>query len=141
MNGSFVVSMLAGVTFVTAGSLAAVRLARTSRAATRHVWLASSFVTLLLLPAVAIVAPPMELAVPAVTRSSVVAPAVELINEAVSTTPFVTEPQTGAPETRRTSHMPSWPAVLFVAWLVGACLCFAPVVIGFWQIRPLRRHA
>ena len=43
MNGSFVVSMLAGVTFVTAGSLAAVRLARTSRAATRHVWLASSF--------------------------------------------------------------------------------------------------
>lgn len=139
MNGSFVVSMLAGVTFVTAGSLAAVRLARTSRAATRHVWLASSFVTLLLLPAVALVAPRMELAVPAVARSSVVAPAVDLVNEAVSTTPFVAGSQAGAPETRRTLQMPPWPAVLFVAWLVGACLCSAPLVIGFCQIRPLRR--
>ena len=138
MNGSFVVSMLAGVTFVTAGSLAAVRLARTSRAATRHVWLASSFVTLLLLPAVAIVAPRMELAVPTVARSSVVAPAVELINEVVSTAPLVT-PQTRASETTRTFHTPPWPAVLFVAWLAGACLCLAPVIIGLSQIRPLRR--
>ncbi|HKV98881.1 MAG TPA: M56 family metallopeptidase [Vicinamibacterales bacterium] len=139
MNGSFVVSMLAGVTFVTAGSLAAVRFARTGRAATRHVWLASSFVTLLLLPAVAIVAPRMELAVPAVARSSVVAPAVELINEVVSATPPVTAPQTRASETTRAVHMPPWPAVLVVAWLAGACLCLAPVIIGLSQIRPLRR--
>jgi uncharacterized protein (TIGR03435 family) len=138
MNGSFVVSMLAGVTFVTAGSLVAVRLARTSRAATRHVWLASSFVTLLLLPAVAIVAPRMELAVPTVARSSVVAPAVELINEVVSTAPPVTAPQTPASETTRAFHL-SWPTLLFVAWVAGACLCLAPVIIGLSQIRPLRR--
>jgi uncharacterized protein (TIGR03435 family) len=139
MNGSFVVSMLAGVTFVTASSLAAVRLARASRAATRHVWLASSFVTLLLLPAVAIVAPRMELAVPTVAQSSVVAPAVELINEVVSTAPLVTAPQTPASDTSRTFHLPPWPAVLFVAWCAGACLCLAPVILGLSQIRPMRR--
>jgi len=35
--------------------------------------------------------------------------------------------------------MPPWPAVLGVAWLAGACLCLAPVIIGLSQIRPLRR--
>src|SRR5262249_45216362 len=121
MNVSFAVSILAGVTLVTAGSLLVVRLARKSRAATRHVSLASTFITLLLLPAVSPIAPRRELAVPAVPRSSVVAPAVEMLADVVSTAPR----STGAPqatEEPRAFQMPSWSTLLIAGWLAGSGL-------------------
>jgi uncharacterized protein (TIGR03435 family) len=139
MNGSFVVSVVADVTLVTAGSLIAVRLARKSRAATRHLWLASSFVTLLLLPAVAVISPQRELAVPIVADSNPVAPAVDLIADAVLAAPSLSMPPMDAPEVTRRSEPSLWPALLLIGWLTGSCFCLAPMVIAFFQIRPLRR--
>src|SRR5262245_10398647 len=112
MNGSFVVSVLAGVTLVTAASLVMVRLARKTRAATRHVWLVSTFVTLLLLPAVSIIAPRRELTIPPVGETSVVAPAIELITRAGPIAPASPTPQPGASGDIRIVRSPSWPTVL-----------------------------
>jgi uncharacterized protein (TIGR03435 family) len=139
MSGSFFVSMLAGVTLATGLSLVASRLARRSRAALRHVLLAGSFAVLAMLPIASLVVPSIPVPVPMAATSDALAPAVELITDAVSPEAPAIATTSPAPRTSRALRLPPLPALLLAGWMAGAVVFLLPVIVGLWQIRTLRR--
>ena len=139
MSGSFFVSMLAGVTLATGLSLVASRLARRSRAALRHVLLAGSFAVSAMLPIASLVVPSIPVPVPMAATSDALAPAVELITDAVSPEAPAIATTSPAPRTSRALRLPPLPALLLAGWMAGAVVFLLPVIVGLWQIRTLRR--
>lgn len=141
MSGSFIVSMLAGVTLTTALALMAVRVARRSRAAFRHVLLAASFAVLAALPVAALTVPSISVAIPIVAPSEAIAPAIDLIADVVAPAPPNGAPASTSASSSRALAMPSISALLLGIWIVGAVCCLLPIAVGLWQIRTLRRSA
>jgi uncharacterized protein (TIGR03435 family) len=140
MSGSFVVSMLAGVTVTTALALIAVRLARRSRAAFRHVLLAASFAVLVALP-IAPFAVPSMVAIPIAPPSETMAPAIEFVTDVMAPGPASAGSVSPVAPTPRSFTMPSASTLLLTVWIIGAVCFLAPVAIGLWQIRAIRRSA
>jgi bla regulator protein blaR1 len=140
MSGSFVVSMLAGVTVTTVLALTAVRLARRSRAAFRHVLLAASFAVLATLP-IAPFAVPSIVAIPIAAPSEAMAPAIEFVADVMASAPASDGSRATVVSTARPFTMPSAATLLLIGWIVGAACFLAPVAIGLWQIRTIRRSA
>ena len=136
IGGSFAAALLVKVTLTLVLALAAARLAPRSRAAVRHVWLATAFAVLLALPAASVVVPSRDMTVPtaAVTTQRPAA----VVSVAVSTAP----PALPGP------GRPDWPGggsspvpvsgLLWTIWSAGALLCLLPVLAGMWQVRSLR---
>jgi uncharacterized protein (TIGR03435 family) len=136
MTGSFVVSILIGVTSVMATALLAVTLSSRRRAATRHALLTAAFVVALVLPAASAVATlvTIRIAVPAPT---VVTQAVASFDTGPVSTPLVAMPtSTGGAVAVSTTRM-SAATALEVIWLVGLAACLAPIVIGLLEVRSL----
>ena len=140
MSGSFVVSMLAGVTLTTALALAVVRLARRSRAAFRHVLLAASFAVLAFLPVAPLAVPSIPVAIPIAAPSEAMAPAIEFVTDVMAPAARDGSSAPVAPAPRAFS-MPSASMLLLTGWIVGALCFLAPVAVGLWQIRAIRRSA
>jgi uncharacterized protein (TIGR03435 family) len=140
MSGSFVVSMLAGVTVTTALALTAVRLARRSRAAFRHVLLAASFAVLATLP-IAPFAVPSIVAIPIAAPSEAIGPAIEFVTDVMAPAPASDGSPAQVVSAPRSFTMPSAATLLLTGWIVGAACFLAPVAIGLWQIRTIRRSA
>ena len=110
-------------------------IAGRSRASVRHCLLAATFGVLLLLPVAAIIAPPVRLVVHAAEQ----APAAPALPGAALLGPAVTAPSVSvAPQP---ASKLSLPALLLAAWLGGMAFFVAPVILGLWRVRSLRRSA
>jgi bla regulator protein BlaR1 len=137
---AFAVTILAKATLVIGVALAGARLAHNSRAAVRHLVLASAFVVLLVLPLASIVAPPVPVAVPVAAATGFVVSPPDAIPEVTAI---------GSPASADTAAAPAlshWPrptlsALAAAAWLGGTLIFLLPVSAGLWQMRTLRRAA
>ena len=132
-------SILIKATLLMIFGLAAVGLARHARASTRHLLLAATFATLLMLP-IAIVAGP---------RLAVEIPAAQFSHSAVATgfTPSpegVAQLATNRAEPLNLGNsswsMPPLSTVLRAIWLAGVFLFALPLAVDLWRVRRLLQH-
>ncbi len=140
IGDSLAISIIVKATIVIAIALTAACFARRSRASVRHAILAAGFAVLLALPVAAIIAPPLHIALPIAQSSSTsAANSVQSFNE----TSFAPQAATNAPAAAVKSEAASFTVfdLFFAAWAIGAAIFLAPVIIGLWQVRSLRRHA
>jgi uncharacterized protein (TIGR03435 family) len=132
-------SVVAKVSVIVALALFAAWLARGSRAAVRHAFLAAAFGVTLLLPIASVLVPPVHLGLPVVVENPT--SALPLLASSVEQTPPVLmtndpgHPVIAAPQSSRISlsHL------LLAGWIAGGAIFVLPVVIGLWQIHLLRR--
>jgi uncharacterized protein (TIGR03435 family) len=125
-------------TVVAALGLATTWLARRSRAAVRHAFLAVTFGAMLLLPIASIVAPPVHIAMPVAEVSQEAWPLV--VNTTAPISPVITAADDGvAPAAPQPSAMFSVSILLLAGWIVGTAVFLVPMITGLWQIRSLRR--
>lgn len=140
VSGSPAASILAKVTITTALALAAVRLARNSRAAVRHVVLASAFAVLFILPIASLVAPAIRVAVPVAAPPPAVAlPADTGIDPVPAGLPAEAGPAVNLAAARWSWPSPS--AIGLTVWAIAAAVFLLPVFVGLWQVRFLRRSS
>lgn len=131
-------SILLKTTAVLAAVLVAAWSARRSRAALRHLLLASGFAMLLLLPGASLISPRVQLAVPSALED-----AIEPLTEAVTEVGTETRaPVPLGPVVDGMTQSTRWRAE-FVrdAWALGVGLFLLPVIAGLTQVRRLRRTA
>jgi beta-lactamase regulating signal transducer with metallopeptidase domain len=116
--------------------LAAARAARRTRAAVRHLLLASTFAALIALP-VALVA------VPAVAIPVTIAPA-QAAAGTVAATPSADRaspaPPVSGAEVGPARARSSWRQSLRAAWVAGAALVLLSLASGLWRLGRIRRH-
>lgn len=141
MSGSFVVSILIGVTAVMTAALLAVNLLRRRRAATRHALLAAAFGVVLMLPIASLVAASVTIRVP-VPAPAVVTRAMVSFDES---TPLalanVPEPSTGGAKPAEPAKSISVAGVLMTIWLLGLAGCLVPIASGLLEVRAFGRLA
>jgi uncharacterized protein (TIGR03435 family) len=137
MNGSFVVSILTGITAVMAVALTIVNLLRWRRAATRHAVLTAAFAIALALPAASAIAPYVAIRV-SVPAPAVLADAMASFDESRAPMPtdVVTSSADQAPAVQRPATV-SLATVVTMIWLLGFVVCLAPVAIGLFEMRSL----
>ncbi len=140
ISNSVPASILVKATIVISVALISAHVAGRTRASIRHAILAAGFAVLLVLPIAAIVAPPIDIALPLAQGSSTLPTnSVQSFDE-TSLTPRAT---TSAPSSAADSEMASFSlfGLLFAAWVIGAAIFLVPVIAGLWQVRSLRRTA
>ena len=136
ISSSLAASIIVKVTVTLALGLIGAWLVRRSRAAIRHALLAAAFGVLFVLSIVSILAPPLRIAVPAVTQE-----------QTVSTVTWFTEPIPGGPTVTSPGITPvlsRWSGLALSAlltgfWIAGMTLFLLLVFAGLWQVRVLRR--
>jgi len=132
-------SLIVKATIVLALTLAAAVGARRARASVRHVLLASAFGVLLALPAIAMLLPPVAVAVPdaqitghrEIHLKAIGGNDLLYLSKTVEDLPA---PAIPGPSARVSTLMR-------VAWGAGAILCLAPVAVALWRLRSLRRRS
>lgn len=134
-------SLLLKVTLVLGAALAGTWIARRSRAAVRHLLLASSFAMLLVLPAASVLSPAVDLIVPRAMEAAIfplefVEPAD--VAGARASSSATSGAAAGLPEPW---NWPSMSEVTTAIWAAGALVFLLPVAFGLWQVRVLRRTA
>ncbi len=138
MTGSFVLSILVGVTVVMAAALGVTSVLRRRRAATRHVLLTAAFAVALALPAATAFAPYVTRQVP-VPAPAVVASAVATFDAGTSPLPLHIVSAPATPPIERSASIP-FGAVIEGLWLLGFVSSATPVAVGLFQVRALGRR-
>jgi beta-lactamase regulating signal transducer with metallopeptidase domain len=128
--------LIAKVTAASAAGLLAARMARRGPAARRHLVLASTFCALLALPLVASLVPVLSIEIPIAAVGERMAPAQPA--DPVGPPPQAPQRASGA-TSRNDLTIPSWPTLLRAAWVVGATLVLAPLVIGLMRLGGMKR--
>ena len=119
-------------------ALVGVRLARTCRAALRHVLLAAAFGVLLALPIASILVPSVPIVqMPISTGKIASSPAVPFSRGLASTADRVSA--VSGRQAKSLSSRISMPVLLLAAWAAGVVLFLLPVFVGVWQVRALLR--
>ncbi len=140
ISDSLIASILAKATGITAMALLSTWVARRSRAALRHVLLASAFAVLLALPIAAWVVPPFRVEVPIVaTDGAAAAQFVSTLETVLLINPVEANPA-AAPADAAVPGLPPT-TVLFAVWAVGTAAFLIPMAVGLCQVRRLRRSA
>src|SRR5690348_8446723 len=139
VSNSLAASIIVKATIAISIALVAATLARHSRASVRHAILAAGIAVILALPIAAVIAPPLHIALPIAQGSSIpTANSVQSFDEPTPAPGAATNAPSAA-KSEATSF--SLFDLLFIAWAFGAVVFLAPVIIGLWQIRSLRRTA
>ena len=136
VSNSFTASIIVKATVVVSVALVAARLARRGRASIRHTILTAGFAVLFALPIIAIIAPPIHVALTTSQPSSGLSNASQFSGD-ISLAPQTSKNLLSAatkPETLKFSLFD----LLFAAWGIGAAIFLAPVIIGLRQVRTLR---
>lgn len=140
IGNSLAASIIVKATVVVSFALIAAHTARSSRAAIRHAILTAGFAVLFALPIAAIIAPPIHIALAVPQHSSAIA-----ANswQSFSETSLAAQADTNNPSSPAKPEPLKFSlyTLLFAAWLIGAVIFLAPVIIGLWQVRSLRRTA
>jgi len=132
--------LIAKATMVAAIAIVAGWIARRQRAAIRHLIFAAAFAVLAVLPLATAVMPRVWIRVPLARTPAVEYSVFAPIADSETITPA------GQAEARinrpgPTRSVISTLALLQTVWLGGALCSLAPVVLGLWQIRRVRRRA
>jgi uncharacterized protein (TIGR03435 family) len=137
MSASLLVVLLAKVTVVLAVGLVSVRLARRSRAATRHVLLTAALAAAVVVPAASVTIPPVAIPMPSASQGSPWS-AVVVEPEQTSVTHAAVPPgAAGAPADRSPGLSGrAWLAALWLGVTIG---CLVPLLRGLRRMRSLRR--
>jgi bla regulator protein blaR1 len=139
ISDSLAASIVVKATIVISIALITARMAHRSRASIRHAILAAGFAVLLALPLAAILAPPLHIALPVAQSSSTLPTnSVQSFDE-TSLAPAATNAPSSAAKSEAMSF--SLFDFVFAAWVIGAAVFLAPIIIGLWQVRSLRRTA
>src|SRR6185437_12762242 len=140
VSNSLAASIIVKATIVISIALIAAYFARHNRASVRHAILAAGFAVLLALPIAAIIAPPLHIALPIAQGSSI--PTANSV-QSFAETSRAPGAATNAASLTAKSEATSFTLLdfVFAAWVIGAAIFLAPVIIGLWQIRSLRRTA
>src|SRR5689334_8928680 len=118
MSGSFVISILSGITLVMTAAIGATSVLRQGRAATRHALLTAAFAVALVLPVASAVAPYVTIRVP-VPAPAVITNAVVSFDAVPSNlAEAAPAPVTPAPAIQRAGGVPV-ATVLETIWLLG----------------------
>ncbi|MGQ0735557.1 MAG: M56 family metallopeptidase [Acidobacteriota bacterium] len=130
-------SLLAKATVILGIGLLAVRLAACTRASVRHLLLAVTFGSVLLLPIVALTAPEVPVPVPVSTGQAPLYAAGDLL-------PAVQPRRAAQPSASAVSTSAQWlwqsrRAVGLGAWALGSLLVLAPLTTVLWRLGRLRR--
>ena len=133
-------SILVKATILLAFGLAAARVAARARASVRHLLLAATFATLVILPLVVIGAPDVTIEMPAASVSG--QPARVSETQTSRTAPS----QAGPVDPRATqAERPAWPQIwLTVArwgWAAGTAALLVSLAAAFWRVRRIRRDS
>ena len=131
--------ILVKATVALALGLAAVRLARSSRASVRHLLLSSTFGVLLVLPAAVALVPAVLVEIPTSQTTAAIAtpPIVQEQAASKSGAADVLDKQTAT--SKRLSFSP--PVMFRTAWAIGAALFLVPFASALWRLRRARRNA
>jgi uncharacterized protein (TIGR03435 family) len=130
-------SIVVKATVTLAVTRLAVRLARRSRAAVRHLWLMAGIVALLVLPFAPRLVPSVRVAVAPAPLAAAESPALsrDPVDEAVGDAAWS--------ETSAIAPAPRWsptPAgMLTMVWMAGAVVFVLPLAVGLLQVRRLLR--
>jgi beta-lactamase regulating signal transducer with metallopeptidase domain len=138
VESSLAFSILAKVTVALILAMIAVRLARRSRAAVRHLLWTAAFAVVLALPVASILTPSVAFVELPVAAGSVTGrPSFAPVKRFTPATDAV-QTVSGRRATVRQSRFSLF-AVMWTGWAIGAVLFLMPVLIGLWQVRTLRR--
>jgi bla regulator protein blaR1 len=139
-SNSLAASVVAKATIVLALVLVGGLVARQSRASIQHAIVAAGFAVLLALPAVSIVAPPIQVPLPGAPQQ----------NNEIGPLAAPIDPDSVATEARNnaalSSALPIAPRItlsglFLLTWAIGAVICLVPLAIGLAEVRRLRRTA
>jgi uncharacterized protein (TIGR03435 family) len=135
-------TLLVKATVVIALALLAVKLARRSSAAVRHLMLSGAFAVLLLLPLASMVVPPVQFDVPVAPLASTVIWS-DSADEAVVVAPSPAVPRAAgvqtAPGVDPATRGPATARLLSLVWAAGTLAFLAPVIVGLYRVSRLRR--
>jgi uncharacterized protein (TIGR03435 family) len=135
------ISFLLRATAVLGAGLLASWFARRSRAAVRHLLLASSFAMLLALPAVTALFPPLDVAVPTALETAIIPAVVDEAGSQVDTTPLAGVAATTPTIPVAATQWPTPFGIAVVLWAIGAAAFLIQLGHGLQTIRALRRSA
>src|SRR5262245_56876171 len=131
------------VTVILGVALAAIGIARRTRAAIRHVMLVVAFLAILALPVAMRLLPEVIVDVPVVRASTIVGTILPTVSDQMGQ-PAAVQPSTPpSGRARGSSIVPtvSFEAVLIVLWAIGVCLAILPLAHGVLELRRMRRQA
>jgi beta-lactamase regulating signal transducer with metallopeptidase domain len=130
------VAIVVKATIVLAFGLAALPLARRARAAVRHLLMAATFGTVLVLPLLITAVPPVTIHVPFAVTGRVTS-----VFSTEASAPLQSANNTARSDSRNDSALPSVATLLRSAWAIGAIALLALLAIDLRRLRRLRRSA
>lgn len=130
LSGWTELAIVGKATLLLLAGLAAWSLARRRTASLRHLLLAATFVALLALPPIVVIAPEMAVGIPVPRVSPPAVPDTE------STPPSTA---VSSPSNNSAWVLPSGTAVLRLVWMAGAALFLLSIAVDVWRLRRLRR--
>jgi beta-lactamase regulating signal transducer with metallopeptidase domain len=145
IGSSFALSLIVKATATLAATFISVRLARTHRAAVRHLLLAAGFGVLLMLPMASAAMPTHAVVgLPAVAATlpipiSLAAPVPAEFRPAAKAAGARSTPAVSKEPLPMRSDRQPMSELLTIAWAMGALVCLVPVLVGLFQVRALRR--
>jgi beta-lactamase regulating signal transducer with metallopeptidase domain len=131
--------ILMKATVALALGLAAVRLARSTRASVRHLLLSSTFGVLLVLPAAAALVPAVLVEIPTSQTTAAISTPAIVQEQAVSKSGAAVVSDTQTATSKRLSF--TAPVMFRTAWAIGAALFLVPFAVALWRLRRARRNA
>jgi bla regulator protein blaR1 len=138
VSSSVELSIVLKATTVLGLTLLGTWLARRARASVRHMLLASAFGVLLALPAVAVLLPPVAVAIPTADGDS--SARREIVAQGQGhTLVYLTGTVDDVHAATGRSSIPL-STLLRVGWGAGAILFLVPVAVALWRLRDLRRR-
>ena len=134
-----VLAILAKATLFLALGLCAVWLARRARASVRHLLLAATFATVIVLPFLVILGPAVSIHVPTPTLARGDIPNANADASRLTSLAPAASINTDRAAFSRLSRL-SWPAVTLAVWLAGAVLLMASTAVDLWRVRRIVRN-
>lgn len=132
-------SILIKATLLMVFGLAAVGIARHARASTRHLLLATTFATLLMLPIAIVAGPRLAVEIPAAQFSNSVG-ATGFTPSSEGVTQVATNKLAPVNLGNSSWSMPPLATVLRGIWLAGVFLFTIPLAVDFWRVRRLLQN-
>jgi len=138
LTSSVALSILVKATIMLALGFIVTRLAGRSRAALRHIVLAATFGTLLIVPLIVASGNRLPVEIPIFDGSDSTA-GVTAAPPALNVAPSSSN-DAGTAGAERNLRVPSWPALIRFVWIAGTLMFLLPHAANLWWLRRLRRN-
>jgi uncharacterized protein (TIGR03435 family) len=141
VGGIFELSVILKATIVLGFTLIAMRVASRVRASVRHMVWTATFGTLLMLPVLALLLPPVAIEIPISNVSNIsVSPVPFAVPVPLDRVDQTTSVSDYASTARSPRPSPSVSTVFRIGWALGVMLFLVPLAISLWRLRQVRRR-